>query len=179
MMSMSSLRGPQRCSLARSRPKARSTSCTRFSKSCGFSVVSSAAQQLMNGGWSSTPQGGGRYEGERLISFAPGPVQSITKASRNLARTSPTSPPGAVNASAIAPTRALPLANDGNADIGESGGDRGVRLVHRHTHRSDRRKRDEHGFGDRAGGGFDQAVAPHTERAAGDVDDLIVTNRVG
>src|SRR5437867_1845641 len=53
---MSIGRGPQRCSRARSRPSARSTSWARASSTRGDSDVSTAIAQLMKGGCSGTPR---------------------------------------------------------------------------------------------------------------------------
>src|ERR1700734_987586 len=86
-----------------------------------------------------------------------------------VARTSPTLPPSAMNASAKVSAPAtllvailvtlLARALDDDADIVEGGGDRGVRLVHGDANALHLGVMLQHRLGDRAGGGFHKPVA--------------------
>src|SRR4029079_14150139 len=89
-----------------------------------------------------------------------------------VSRTFPTLPPSAISASAMT------LAKDRDADVFESGGDRGVRLVDGDADRRDLSEAVEHGIGDGARGGFDQAVALGAERLARGIDHLVVSDGV-
>src|SRR6516164_282823 len=91
-----------------------------------------------------------------------------------VARTSPTLPPKATKASVTV----FAAAHDGDADVGKGRGDGRVRLVHGDLHARDLREATQHGFGDRAGGGFHQSVAARAEGEALDIDDLVVAHRV-
>src|SRR5579862_269368 len=71
-------------------------------------------------------------------------------------------------------TRAL----DDDADIGEGRGDRRVRLVHGDADAADLWELVEHRVGDRAGGGFDQAIAAGAECLTRRLHRRVVGHRV-
>src|ERR1700758_807670 len=96
-----------------------------------------------------------------------------------VARTSPTLPPSAINASAKASAMfAIAAAFDGDADIGESRRYRRVRLVHGNAYGAQRRKTLQQCLGARASGGFNQPVAPRAERLARRLHDHVVRNSI-
>src|SRR5580704_1565626 len=97
-----------------------------------------------------------------------------------VARTSPTLPPSAMNASAkaSAPAALLPRALDDDADVVEGGGDRGVRLVHGNANAADLGVALQHGLGDGAGGGFDQPIAARAECLRRRLHHLVVGDGV-
>src|SRR5436190_8454973 len=90
-----------------------------------------------------------------------------------VSRTFPTLPPSAISASAMT------LTEDRDADVFESSGDRGVRLVDGDADGRDLSEAIEHGIGDGASGGFHQAVAFGAERLARRIDHLVVADGVG
>src|SRR5262249_1475073 len=69
-------------------------------------------------------------------------------------------------------------ARDGDADIGEGRRDRRMRLVHRHAHGRDPWEAFEDRIGHRTGGGLHQPVAALAEHAAGEIDHLVIADRV-
>src|SRR5665213_3560887 len=85
----------------------------------------------------------------------------------------PTLPPSASTASGMT------LAENGNADIVEGGGDRGMRLVDGDADRGDLVEGRQDRIGNGAGCGLDQTVALGAKRLGGDVHDLVVADRVG
>src|SRR3984957_11971333 len=101
-----------------------------------------------------------------------GPSHNIAMAASKVARTSPTLPPSAMNASAKVSAPAtllvaiLPRAFDDDADIVEGGGDRGVRLVHGDADAPHLGIMLQHRLGDRTGGGFHEPIAARAERLA-------------
>src|SRR3954454_21666265 len=88
--------------------------------------------------------------------------QMLAIAILKVARTSPTLPPSAIRASAIA--RLFPRAGQHYADIVEDRGDRRVRLVDRNFYDADAGKRAQHGVRDRAGSALQQFVIDVLER---------------
>src|SRR5580704_7393957 len=87
-------------------------------------------------------------------------------AETKVARTSPTLPPSAMNASAkaSAPAALLARALDDDADIVEGSGDRRVRLVHGDANAAHLGVARQHRLGDGAGGRLDQSIAARAER---------------
>src|SRR6202451_1058986 len=164
-MSRSIGRGPQCCSRARSRPNARSQAWVWVSSAWGASVVETAMMALMNGGWSVTPHGGVRESDDRARSRTSGPSHNIATAASKVARTSPTLPPSAMNASAkaSAPAALLPRALDDDADVVEGRGDRGVRFMHGDADAAHLGVALQHRLGDGAGGRFHQPRAARAE----------------
>src|SRR5580692_7768768 len=83
-----------------------------------------------------------------------------------VARTSPTLPPSAMNASAnvSAPAALWSRALDDDADVVEGRGDRGMWLVHGDANAAHLRVVSQHRLGDGAGGGLDEAIAARAER---------------
>src|SRR5580700_5121184 len=101
-------------------------------------------------------------------------------AASKVARTSPTLPPSAMNASAkvLALAAILPRALDDDADVVEGRGDRGVRLVHGDANAADLGVVLQHSLGDGAGGGLDEAIAARAERFRRRLHHLVVGHGV-
>src|SRR4051812_44702221 len=108
------------------------------------------------------------------------PSQNSAMARSSVSLTSPTLPPSAISASAIALSFALSLAlaPDRDADIVEGRGDRGVRLVDRDADRRHLAETFEHRIGHRAGRGLDQPVTLGAEGFARHHHHLIVAHGV-
>src|SRR5215831_1941030 len=96
----------------------------------------------------------------------------MATARSSVARASPTLPPSAINASAMA------RAQDGDADVAEDRGDRCMRLVHGDAHRGDARKARQDLVRDRAGRSLDQPKALRREGAGRRLDDARVGDGV-
>ena len=171
---MSSVRGPQRCSsravapegaLDRVRARQQSLRARAWCRPrCTGSRTAAGPRRPRAGSNSRTSARAGACRHRRTASRC---------ARVSVSRTSPTLPPSASSASVMTGAR------DGDADVREGRGDRGVRLVDRHPHRRHLGKAREDRVGDRAGGRFDQPIAPGAERLARDLDDLVVADRVG
>src|ERR1700741_4703998 len=104
----------------------------------------------------------------------------IAIARSKVARTSPTLPPSAMNASAkvLAPAALLPRALDDDADVVEGGGDRSVRLVHGDANAPDLRVMVQHRLGAGAGGASHQPIAARAERVRRRLHHLVVGDGV-
>src|SRR5947207_12813850 len=87
-----------------------------------------------------------------------------------MARLSPTFPPSASSASAMA------TPHQRHANVIEGSGDGSVWFVNSDSHRSDTRKSRENRVSDPAGGGLDQAIALRAKRFARAIDHLVVGN---
>src|SRR5438105_2323175 len=103
-----------------------------------------------------------------MVSRTSRPSQNASTARPSVSRTSSTLPPNATRASGTVAIllAASARANERHAHIGKARRDWRVWLVQRHPHGRDLAKTVEDGVGDRAGGRFDQAIAPDAEGAA-------------
>src|SRR5436190_23805326 len=90
-----------------------------------------------------------------------------------VARASPILPPSASNASAMPGSRA----HESDASIGKRGGNRRMRLVHRHTDAFDLAEAIENGIRHCARRGFDEAMADCAEGLACDFHHPVITDR--
>src|SRR5580700_7488819 len=101
-------------------------------------------------------------------------------AASKVARTSPTLPPSAMNASAkvLALAAILPRALDDDADVVEGRGDRGVRFVHGDANAVHLGVMLQHRLGDGAGCRLDQPIAARAERFRCRLHHLVVGDGV-